>query len=250
MAKKKNSNKIVDKVKSQPPIKILTFTPVWKREEIFKICLEGIKRLVFYDPSRFQIIPFFMVSESWAANMILNEGFDFILVQNNPLGNKKNMGLKYAMDKHEFDYLLEIGSDDIISNSYLDLIEPELRAETPQFCPSKVWFCDPSTGKTSFYKPETKIIGLGRGIHRSVLSKVHNYILWNPEAERGMDTFSWRHLLSTYKVENTMIQVNDIQLLDIKSKMNINSMDKFSISDISIDEVLKPFPEAEMVKAI
>lgn len=239
---KKNNSKL--EAKSSPLI-ILTFTPVWQRPEVFAICLEGIKRLVNYAPERFKIIPFFMVSESWAATVVQNAGFNYIHVQNNPLGNKKNKGLKYALENFKFDYLLEIGSDDLIADRYLDIVETELRAKTPQLSPSIVWFASPFSNKTSYYEPGQKIVGLGRFLHRSVLEKVEKAELWNPEGERGMDTFSWRHLAAKYNVKNKQIELTEILLLDIKTPVNINTIDRFIPSGVPASEVLAHFPETK-----
>ena len=114
-------------------IKILTFTPAWQRPEVFEICLAGLKRLKNYKPKKFNIQPFFVVSESRAARQVERHGFDYILWQNKPLGEKKNAGLKYAMENYDFDYFLELGSDDIINNDYLDFVYPRMKAGAMQF---------------------------------------------------------------------------------------------------------------------
>lgn len=229
-------------------MKILTFTPVWQRPDIFAICLKGIKRLMAYDPQRFQIQPFFMVSESWAATLLQKNKFDFIYVANNPLGAKKNEGLKYAIQNYKFDYLMELGSDDLLTSAYLELIEPYMKAQAPQFHPSSIYLIDVKNSATAYWET-SKILGAGRCISCEALKKVR-VPLWNPEGQRGMDTYSWNMLLR-HGIGNTIIKANEIYALDIKSEVNINQLGAFMKSPKTLDEILTPFAEAaDIYKAI
>ena len=149
-------------------IKILTFTPVHERYEVLLICLKGLTRLVNYKPETFDIRPFFIVSNNQEKDIIEQFGFDYMEYKNEPLGEKKNAGLKYAIEHFEFDYLMEIGSDDLIIDEYLDLIEPELRAKTPLFNLSTCYFIDTVSGKASKWTSDI-VIGLGRFISRDAI---------------------------------------------------------------------------------
>ncbi|HBL77714.1 MAG: hypothetical protein A2W90_02595 [Bacteroidetes bacterium GWF2_42_66] len=247
----KKSNPKSSIINHQSSIKILTFTPVWRRHEIFYICLEGIKRIKEYDPDRFDIRPFFMVSENAAARMVMSYGFDFIFVQNAPLGNKKNEGLQYAFENYEFDYILEIGSDDLITNAYLDRAEPLMRANAMQFHPSNCWFYDTISKKAALYDLP-KIIGLGRFISREAISRMllRKRQLWNSDGVRGMDTWSWRQL-QQIGIESERLELNgEIHTLDIKSEININQMFKFDEVGIDPAKLLNHFPEKEKILAL
>ncbi len=232
--------------KQNDPIRILTFTPVWRRPEVFEICLAGLKRLQHYDPKRFSIRPFFIVSESEAAIQVERYGFDFIYWQNQPLGAKKNAGLKYAMKNFEFDYLMEIGSDDIVNNEYLDYIEPQMRAGVMQFIPCAVYFIDVLTGKTACWVTD-KVLGLGRCIHRNALELfAPDYELWTPEKERGMDTCSWMNLMWKKVFVKILPHTNHFTL-DIKSEVNINHLDSFVPVVDTAEQLLSHYPEGDMI---
>lgn len=229
---------------------ILTFTPVWRRPEIFEICLQGIARLQKYNPAKYRIIPFFIVSEAEAATMVLKYGFDFIYHTNLPLGAKKNAGLSYVMEKYKFDYLMEIGSDDIIKNEYLDFLAPHMAAEIQQITPHDAWFIDTNTGKTAYWLTQ-KVIGLGRCIHYNALAKFEksNYRLWLPDLNKGMDTCSWQQLLIK-GIKNTLVSTNAIYTLDIKSDVNINTITPFKPATITPDELLSHFPESPQIQKL
>ena len=228
-------------------IKIVTMTPVWRRPEIFEICLKGIKRLQEYAPERFEIIPFFIVSEPEAEKQVLKYGFDYINYSNDYLGAKKNAGLKAIMAKYKFDYLLELGSDNLVTNDYLDFIEPFMREKTPQITPSDVWFVDTQIGKVAFWRT-TKVLGCGRCIHYNSIMVVleNNQDLWIPERNRGMDTCSWM-MLRGYDIQNTIVKPDKIYGLDIKSEVNINQIVKFMRTAKTITEILDRFPERDMI---
>lgn len=226
--------------------KILTFTPVWQRPEIFEICLAGIKRLIKHDPKRFQITPFFIISEGWAAQLLNKHKFAYIYHQNQPLGAKKNAGIRYALDNFEFDYIMEIGSDDLLTNNYLELIEPYIAEGKPQFHPSSVYFIDARTGKTAFWETD-KVLGAGRCISREAIRQVVNRTeLWEPIGRRGMDTYSWKQLLKQ-GIGNTIIKTTEIYALDIKSDVNINQLAAFRATDKTFDEIINAFPEAPLI---
>lgn len=228
------------------PIKIITFTPVWQRRKLFEIFLQGIKRLIKYSPNRFEIVPFFMISERYYAARLNEEGFDFIMINNNPLGAKKNEGLTYILNNYQFDYMLEIGSDDIIANMYLDIAEPYLKTGIPQMCPSRVYFLDILSGKIASHKTD-RIVGLGRFISADALRMVTTMEpFWMPTADRGMDTYSWR-VLARWDIDNQVIKSDHPILIDVKSEINLNRIDAFIDEIITVKELLKYFPEKHQI---
>lgn len=228
-------------------IKILILTPVWQRPEIFDICLEGIKRLVKYNPAKFKIQPFFIISESWAAQVLNKSKYDYIFHGNETLGAKKNAGLRYALKNYEFDYVLEIGSDDLLSNQWLDIAAEYLEAGEPQFYPSKVHFVDTISGKTAEWESQ-KIIGLGRFISRKAIETLLvKTELWDNTANRGMDTYSMNQLMRIGIGKKAIDTSDKILALDIKSEVNINQIHHFTPSQFNADEIIASFPEGPKI---
>ncbi|OQB81382.1 MAG: hypothetical protein BWX87_00647 [Bacteroidetes bacterium ADurb.Bin123] len=227
-------------------IKIVTFTPVWQRPEIFEICLAGLDRLKNYKPERFEIRPFFIVSENRAAKQVERYGFDYILWQNQPLGQKKNAGLKYVMENYDFDYMMELGSDDIITNEYLDFVESRMKKGSMQFVVDCVYFVDVLTGKTACWTTD-KIIGLGRCLHRDALELfAPDYELWEPQRNMAMDGCSWMNLMAK-NVFCELLSSRRYFTLDIKSDVNINHLDSFVPHYTATDELLCHFPEGDLI---
>jgi hypothetical protein len=231
-------------------IRIVTLTPVWRRPEIFEVCLNGLQRLVENNKERFQITPFFIVSEPTEERLIKRFGFDYIWFENNPLGAKKNAGLKHIMQNYEFDYLMELGSDDLISDPYMEIIEPELIKKTPMFFPQNVWFIDIQTGKTAYWITR-RAIGLGRCIHHSVLELFagDDYQLWLPGLNHGMDNSSLNRIMEK-GIPNKILNMPGnpgIYTLDIKSEVGINTIAPFMKTRRTASEVAEFFPEHKLI---
>ena len=99
--------------------KILILIPIWKRPEITKICFSGLDRLRSH---RDNIDVLVVISERKEISRCKNHNIRYTFFENQPLGAKKNHGLKIAL-KHKWDYLIEINSDDVIKNELLDIYD-------------------------------------------------------------------------------------------------------------------------------
>lgn len=153
------------------PINILLFFPVWHRRDILRICLEGVKRLIDYNSKQYKILPFAVVSDKADADLLSEYNIPYIEYSNDFLGRKKNAGLAEALKRFDFDYLLEIDSDDLLSNNLLDHYLPFMEKAVPAFGPNQCSGIDMSNGEVGFVKTKL-IIGAGRMIHREVLEKM------------------------------------------------------------------------------
>jgi len=92
-------------------------TMMWKRPQVFEIYAAGIKRLM----DNFGVMPFIVGSEGDVSRkMCYKHGFNYIEYHNTPLGAKANAAMK-AMEGHNLDYVINLGSDDLISDSLMEL---------------------------------------------------------------------------------------------------------------------------------
>ena len=232
------------------PVRIITFTPVYKRREILEIMLKGVQRLCAHDPARFDITPFFIVSDPADRDIIDRYGYASIEHPNHPLGKKKNAGLRHVMQVCDFDYLLELGSDDLLTSDYLDFFEPHMRQGVAAANIGTAYFIDIASLKVAYWETQ-RIIGAGRILSREAIQQIHESgnELWNDDAERGMDTWSWRRL-SYCGIHNTLLWVYDTcYILDLKSPDNLNHISNYERSPRSQAEILARFPEApEIIK--
>src|SRR6478736_8593969 len=101
----------------QTPTKILVYLAVWKRPEITELCFRGVKRIQQHPD--FDIQALAVISEPGMIGLCEKYGIAWMMYKNEPLGEKKNAGLQKAKE-FDFDYLMEIGSDDIVLNELLE----------------------------------------------------------------------------------------------------------------------------------
>lgn len=149
-------------------MRLLFFLAVWKRPAITEICFMGLNRLI--KNSRFPSEAFAVISEESMIPLCEKYGIKYTFYKNNPLGEKKNHGLNEAM-KLEWEYLIELGSDDILKDEILDLYEPYFDKEhffgAKDFC-----IVNSEDGECRRLKSDT-VYGMGRCFSREILQKVY-----------------------------------------------------------------------------
>lgn len=143
-------------------MRILVFLAVWKRPEITEICFVGLNRL----KRRFPIETLAVISEETMIPLCEKYGIRWVFYKNEPVGEKKNYGLNEAM-KLEWDYLLEIGSDDLVKDELIELYSNYF-GKYEYFGTKDAIIIDSETGKCRRLKSDTTY-GLGRCISRKVI---------------------------------------------------------------------------------
>lgn len=147
-------------------MRLLFFLAVWKRPEITEICFMGLNRLK--KSGLYPIETLAVISENSMVPLCKKYGIDYTFYKNEPVGEKKNHGLTQAFKKR-WDYLIELGSDDLLKTEVLEMYRPHLGARDllgiDHFCyiNSEDGNCRRMTSNTSF--------GLGRAISRDALQR-------------------------------------------------------------------------------
>lgn len=145
-------------------MKVLIFLAVWKRPEITEICFMGLNRL--RKNSRLPVEAFAVISEESMIPLCEKYGIKYTFYKNEPLGEKKNHGLNEAM-KLDWDYLIEIGSDDLLKDELLVKYEP-LMGKYDYFGTKDSVIINSKDGRCRRLQSDT-VYGLGRCISRNVL---------------------------------------------------------------------------------
>jgi len=168
-------------------IKILIYIAAWQRREITKLCYDGVERLQAYNPDKYDIDCLVVYSDDLDGLLAKTYDFHTVHAPNLPLGRKFNIGLESAMGM-EFDYLMQLGSDDLLSNNALDLYYPELEKGTELIGIKDLAFVD-STTKQAKYFEYTKIIGGGRCIKKSVIEDCATKIAYRAKCSFSSPVF-------------------------------------------------------------
>lgn len=143
---------------------LLIFLAAWKRQAITEICFMGIKRL----KNRFPIEAMCVISEEDKIPLCEKYGIKWTFYKNEPLGEKKNHGLNEAM-KLKWDYLLEIGSDDLVKDELIELYSEHF-GKCEYFGTKDAVIIDSKTGTCRRLKSDTTY-GLGRCISKRVIEQ-------------------------------------------------------------------------------
>lgn len=222
-------------------MKILILVPIWQRPEITKIwaysmgyfLTEGISVLTILSRDD----PFFNAN----LDIIHHSGFEVCYFQNKPLGQKLNAGIEYALETYDFDYLMNLGSDDIVHPAILSLYAPYILMKEPFFGLDKVYFFDyikHGLGLTVEY-----LWGAGRMIRKDILEKIryNGDFVYKNDFSRGLDCNSMENIKKMLNIDYLQVKTENFPyLVDIKSEFSINDfylMNKmYSLVD---DEILR-----------
>jgi len=196
--------------------KILIFLALWKRPKITELCFEGLNRLRTHPDFDIQVLA--VLSEEEMKPLCAKYHVNYVECENSPLGRKKNYGLSFAKN-HTFDYLMEIGSDDLILNELLDSYKPFIESGVKFFGIRDAAYIDSEGGYCNRLQSNSTY-GAGRMIHRSLLELV-DFRLWKETLERGLDNnsvFSFMRRGIDYKQVKPMAFPG---VIDVKSAENI-----------------------------
>ena len=236
---------------NKPTIQIIL--PIYKRLEITRICLKGIQRLQ-KDP-RF-IIRCLIVWSDYKdkqnlGNFVDNKLMQFVGLPNKPLGAKLNGAFQYAFQHcNRFDYIMQLGSDDLLSTDYLDKIEKKVQRKELFFGPDKLLMIEKASGKAKLLQAVDNM-GAGRMIHRSLLEPfVKDKSFFDSNINKGLDN-SLRKRIYTYhtitdEVYQKLIASTTPIVCDIKSETNIHSFDSMPGDEVD-DRYHHLFPELDKI---
>jgi len=195
-------------------MRLLFFTPVWKRPQITEICFMGIARLRGLGIHKIEALA--IISEDSMKPLCEKYGIEWCFYKNDPLGEKKNYGLSVALEK-DFDYLIEIGSDDVLKNEFLNLYTwdfPVMRLRDFMIMDSVTGNCRLITGKIPKY-------GTGVAIHKDALPRK----IWHDKAQKGLDNALMLRMAINGQVQKWFKSDKPLSL-DIKSEVNIWAYNK------------------------
>lgn len=131
----------------------------------------GLKRLMEYRPDKFQSSAFAVISEVEMIPLCEKYGIEYLMHENLPVGMKKNAGLSEVLKK-DFDYLIELGSDDLMLNNILDLYLPFMeQGEDFLGCKRLILIDSVNLESRDFFFDPDLVQGLGRCMSKRMLLK-------------------------------------------------------------------------------
>lgn len=189
----------------------MVLIPIWGRMKITELCLKNWVELKKTE----SIDVICIVSEQWAKLLCFKLGLKYIEASNDDLGEKMNIGVKNA-SKFKFKYLMNMGSDDIVSSDLFRLYEDY--QDRAIFGLTKITFFD-SVDKKAVSVDYKNMVGAGRCIRKDFLTRaLEKGNLYDSGLKRGLDNNSRAKF---YDVSMTEIDNDPKLLIDIKGQDNI-----------------------------
>ncbi len=235
-------------------MKVVITTMIWQRPAITSIWCEAVKRLIKSFPQvEFNVLV--AGSEGVHSRTLIEwHGFDYIETPNAPLANKANLRLQ-ACKKYNADYILFLGSDDVMNNKTFEFILSKMQKGFDEIAPMDLYIYD-TVSKTLVYSRgyinhrKGERLAIGRAVKCSVLDRV-GWSMWKPGLNTSLDGSSReklnKHIRNPYYY---WLKANGLMIIDIKSKVN---MGKFVIRKnhtVVPNDNLNLMEEHKLIRAI
>ena len=212
-------------------MRILVLTPVWKRPEVVRVFADAFVRSKYDCYWDLGLLPIISPEDPYYSILVnIFWNYESTYRINKPLGAKKNKGLEVALLR-KWDYLLELGSDNVMHPKIFDYYKPYIDRGDLMFGFTEGYVCEPKTKRCIWTKNrwnDGMCQGAGRMIHRSVVEKTIYKMgsLWEDKSESGLDTESRKRINNAYgRTTNDplekVVKAPHPMVLDIKTDTNL-----------------------------
>ena len=195
-------------------MKIGIITANYDRPHVFRMWCASIKRLrgVYGD------IPVVVTSEKEDIPICEEYDITHVVCKNKPLSRKFNRSM-LAMKKYDPDYVMVLGSDDIVSNDLFGKIRDEAERGYSVIAISNIYYFSPYVSRNFVKFSSTRLLGVCRTVHKKILSSV-DWTPWNWDRGHGLDANMWNNIRDHVLGD---IMIVDGMVVDVKTKINMNS---------------------------
>ncbi len=230
-------------------VKIVILTCVYKRPQILKLFLENFQAL---RKDLIETIDLTMIMAGavwddyavWKTYDQYKEGILWVEMSNKQLGRKWNATSKYLRHK-DFDYVLILGSDDLINKTLLTKYIDHAKAGYNYFGLKDMFVLNSKTGEMIYWKGYThnrkgETIGAGRMLSKRIVEEL-DYTLWDDKLNRGLDGSMTSRIKKLPFVNEKVFsyQKDSVLVCDVKSDVNIWSFRVWKGNTMNAGEVIR-----------
>lgn len=229
-------------------MKVLIYITVWKRPEVTDLTYLGLDRVQnILKEEGIDSDVLVISSEDYHTEKAKNRGYKVIEVENFPVGNKMNLGMQEAL-KYEWDYLMEMGSNNLLSNMYIRAFAAACKEGFKCFGSGKFYAMQEDKSKVLVFhiRGRGTFGGVGRGFKREILENITDNKYWKEDINSDMDASIWKNVVRP-EIEKSKLTVRRLvnnsypSVLDIKTGEDVNKHTGEINADI--DFLLYWFPE-------
>lgn len=190
----RNIHKLIEGKYIEPylPLEELTIvfvTMIYRRHDIFHVWAKNMNKLKESTPANIHVIVAGSEQEK-SKDLVESYGFEYLETENSPLSNKAN-ATTLAAKKHEPDFVICLGSDDIITPNLFSLYAEKMKEGFEFIGLRDFYFLNWATGECKYWggyegKREGKTIGAGRAISFEVIEQM-GWQPWGPDIDSKLD---------------------------------------------------------------
>lgn len=167
--------------------RILLLTAMHLRPAISELFCMSAADLVKTAAGKYDITVCSLVSDPESEEVCNRYGINVIHTCQAPVGRKWNQGIEKVLARFEFDYLMQMGDDDVFSSCILDVYADAIKQNLPYFGLKQLYFLDGITGKAILFRyayEANKLVGCGRMFRRDALERTGWRVIVTPRVNR------------------------------------------------------------------
>lgn len=192
--------------------------PIWKRHELARLTAEwNIKR---FERVGCEVVCMLTGSEGEVSRKVADDvGCFYTEAPNEPLGAKANAGF-LALRDYEPDFIVSIGSDNLLSRKYVEMILEKMSEGCNVVSSKSCYFYEVRDNSVYYAKGTT---GVGAAVNYDHLKKKQYQCfdpLSNPGLDRGFKQRTWQSARHWYVHRSC----KDAPIVDIKTGFGLHSM--------------------------
>ena len=223
-------------------MKIVVLTAIWQRHELFKIFMDGFERAKQNTDHELILVTVGSENIEFSDNHVESA--------NQPLSDKWQNGMNKVKSLNP-DYVLMLGSDDVICSNLLDVYTPEMEKGIDLIGLIDCYFLDARIntlyhwiGYTNHRRNES--IGMARMISKRLLNRI-DWNIWDKGLRKGLDASMMRNFKRVEYSEKMFNCIDEnIAAIDIKTDLNVSNIKDYrDLRKISFNNLSKFVSEKE-----
>lgn len=146
------------------------------RPEVSRLWCIGIDRFIKAAPKNYEVKIIAVVSCEDSAEVCKEFNIEYCCTENKPLGRKFNTGLKEINENYDYDYLILLGDDDLISNEAWSYYKSAIDNKEHFTGFGDIIFYSPKQNEALLFdyypaKGNRKLIGAGRLLSKEAITR-------------------------------------------------------------------------------
>lgn len=225
-------------------IKVDILIACHKRHKIVESCMEGLEdtRRLFSE-IYVDVHVICAVDDHQMADLVRHYGCRAVWIDNEPLGARMNDMIDYT--RIDCDYIMQLGSDDIIDKSGVYALGAFMHNQIAAFGFQSCYVINTVTGACKVL-PSRMVIGAGRCYRRDIIDECIERTgkVWDDNKMRGLDGNSQANIHAATGCVPRVVHTGHPAIFDLKSDVNLWKYDDIGGKEIAPradwpDEVLK-----------